>query len=323
MKRFLLVGGGGTIGYYFERMLTKQGLVPFVANHGRKAGDNYIRTDIMYVDDVRKAIRSSNADCIIHLAAEVSRRGSETNLAKTMSVNVVGTLNVGIAAIEANVPVVYTSTSEVYGRTFGPTTAVTEDMTPDPFNNMYGLSKYQGEQTLEYLARRHELRASIARIFMTYGEGKVPRTKQTLEGIYTAMGIMIVGLMHGQPIDVHIGTARQWCHIDDTCRGLLMMAQKAPSILNGGRPPNIYNLGFEPLYTSRYLAETIADILGADRALIRDVPCPSDTIPVKIASFEKIRRELGFEAHIALKDGIRSYIDWMRLRVKDDDSLLL
>ena len=94
-----------------------------------------------------------------------------------------------------------------------------------------------------------------------------------------------------------------------------MMAQKAPSILNGGRPPNIYNLGFEPLYTSRYLAETIADILGADRALIRDVPCPSDTIPVKIASFEKIRRELGFEARIALKDGVRSYIDWMRTRM--------
>ena len=317
MKRFLLIGGAGTIGYYFTRFLREEGYEPHVMSHGRYIAPNYYRGDIMYIDDIRRVIKTSSPDYIVHLAAEVSRRGAEANLAKTEAVNVLGTLNVGLAAVEAGVPVVYASTSEVYGRRFENETPVTEDMLPDPFNNVYGLSKYQGEQCLEYLAYRHGLKASIARIFMTYGEGKIPVTSTNIEGMYSGMAIMITGLLRGQPINVHRDTARQWCHVRDTCRGLLTIATKARG------PFSVYNVGNSRVTLNLVLAQTIADIVGASDELIREVPCPVDTIPVKVASFEKIRRELGFEALVSLEDGLRGYIEWLRPYVEDNASVII
>ena len=315
--RFLLIGGAGTIGYRLAPILRELGHDVFIMSHGRglHSDEYYIRGDIMYIDDIRHAVRYSQVDRIVHLAAEVSRRGSEANLVKTATVNSIGTLNVALVAEEANIPMLFTSTSEVYGRMFDyGRVPVTEDMQPDPFNNMYALSKYHAEQQMVYLSKRN-LRGSIARIFMTYGEGKFHRAHGNVAGIYSGLEIMATGLLMDKPIEVHENTARQWCYVDDTCRALIEMALRAKSMTSGG-PPDIYNVGQPVLHQSLQVAKTLADILSKDYSLIKLVPCPPDTIPVKVASFEKIRRELGFEAKISLEAGLRRYINWLSVMIR-------
>ena len=126
-------------------------------------------TDAAAVD---ACLARERPDAIVHLAAQasvgVAAGGAE---AKTWAVNLGGTLNLALA-VARHVPqatVLFASSSEVYGGSFGPE-PIGEDATPKP-GNAYARSKLLAEQVLTQVLPA-AARLIVARPFNHTGPGQ-------------------------------------------------------------------------------------------------------------------------------------------------------
>jgi nucleoside-diphosphate-sugar epimerase len=100
-------------------------------------------------------------------------------------------------------------------------------------------------------------------------------------------------------MDVHVGTERSWCHIDDGVRALLMALK-----LDGG----LYNIGRDEPIDTTVLAQKIVVLANAPYSLIKESIPGATIIPVKRASFAKAKRDFGWEAKISLNEGLARLI---------------
>jgi len=107
-------------------------------------------------------------EVVVHLAAQANVMDTESDPDYAFGTNVVGTWNVGRAAVESGVRhVVFTSSREVYGN--AATLPVGEDHPLRP-HNIYGASKVAGEAMLAAL-RSPKFGVSIVRLSNVIGPG--------------------------------------------------------------------------------------------------------------------------------------------------------
>ena len=111
-------------------------------------------------------------DAIVHLAGQASVGAAQAEAAAgTWAVNLGGTLNLALA-VARHVPeatVLFASSSEVYGRSFG-SAPIDEDATPEPAN-AYARSKLMAEQVLTQVLPA-TARLVVARPFNHTGAGQ-------------------------------------------------------------------------------------------------------------------------------------------------------
>jgi len=185
----LVTGGAGFIGSNLVDALVNRGLRVRVIDNfstGRKEQVNsraeLTTADIRDLDSIRAAF--TGVDCVFHTAALPRVPLSIERPVETHLVNVVGTLNVLVAARDAGVRrVVYSGSSSVYGNQAH--LPLREDMAPKPLNP-YALQKLAGE---EYTRLFHDLfgmQTLSLRYFNVFG----PR--MAVEGAYvTVMSVFI------------------------------------------------------------------------------------------------------------------------------------
>lgn len=143
MKRILLTGKNGQVGWELQRTLAPLGEV--VA---------YNRTELDLADRDRliAVIRDTKPDIIVNAAAYTAVDQAESDTAMAMAINAIAP---GILAEEAkrlDALLVHYSTDYVFdGRKDG---AYTEDDAPNPLN-AYGRSKLVGEQAIAAAGGRH------------------------------------------------------------------------------------------------------------------------------------------------------------------------
>jgi len=190
---------------------------------------------------------------------------------------------------------VYFSTSEVYG----PGNRLLNDSTgaPKP-NNRYGLSKWLGEQLVEYECRSGRLRAVTLRPCMIYHEA------EQLCDHRSAMIRFASNLARSLPIEVHRGSARGWLHVSDAVRAI-----EAAAYVDHYTSINIGHPHILPMVD---LAEMIRAQLGADPGLIKTVGLPPRMTLVKRPTLERQRKLLGFEPTISIEEGVRRVCEYQR-----------
>ena len=149
--RILVTGASGTIGGYVLRELVRAGhsVSDYSRTPPRVAGIAFIQGDILDADAVRDAC--AGHDAIVHLAA-VPGPGRATT-AEMISVNVVGTVHVLEAALQADIgKVVFASSGAATGFSFQkrkivPRYLPLDEEHPCEPHDEYGLSKLLGEMT--------------------------------------------------------------------------------------------------------------------------------------------------------------------------------
>ncbi len=143
MKRILLTGRNGQVGWELERTLAPLGQI---------IACDRVALDLADVDGIRTAVRAAKADIIVNAAAYTAVDKAEAEPALAMAVN--GTAP-GILAEEAKrsgALLVHYSTDYVFdGSKPG---AYSEDDRPNPIN-AYGRSKLAGEQAIAAVDCRH------------------------------------------------------------------------------------------------------------------------------------------------------------------------
>lgn len=291
----LVTGGAGFIGSHLTDALLERGFTVRVLDNLHTGDRRNLNSRAEFTEaDIREreAIEPAFAgvDCVFHTAALPRVGLSIERPLETHLVNVVGTLNVLLAARAAGVRrVVYSGSSSVYGEQ--PQSPLSETMTPNPLSP-YALQKLMGEEYARLFHRLYGLGALSLRYFSVYG----PR--MDLEGAYaTVIGAFIRARREGRPLEIRGdgGQRRDFTHVRDVVRANLAAMDCAlgdGSAINVGRG--------HALSVNR-----IAELVGGTRVSVAPRPGePRDTL----ADLARSSAVLGWSPEVDTEDGVRELI---------------
>jgi nucleoside-diphosphate-sugar epimerase len=291
----LVTGAAGFIGSHLVDALLALGYRVRALDNltaGRRENLNpaaeFIHGDIRDLESIRSAF--AGADCVFHAAALPRVMLSIERPLETHLTNVVGTLNVLIAAREAGVRrLVYSGSSSVYGDQS--TLPLVETMTPNPLNP-YALQKLAGEQYSRMFHHLYGLQTVTLRYFNVYG----PR--MAVEGAYvTVMSVFMRARREGRPLPIHGDgeQTRDFTHVSDVVRANIAAMQMADA---DGRALNVGS--------GRALSvNRIAALFGGP--LTHLPPRPGEARHT-LADLSAVRRSLGWAPQADTEAGVREVI---------------
>jgi nucleoside-diphosphate-sugar epimerase len=310
-EHILVTGGAGFIGTALINHLNEHHYTTssFDKNPTSSVTGYSIQRDLLtpsaFEVELELLNRKKRVDRVIHLAAQVGRLFGEDDIRHTVRSNAEMSTIVAAACGKMEIPLVYTSTSEVYGDQ-GETVC---DEDEGPFSlphNLYGLTKRWGEEAAQLYAPWDLI---IWRPSMPYGPGAPPGRGRR------AMDNFIWQAQHGMKIPVHKGAERSWCYIGDTVAAMRLTIEAnrwaQTSSIAQDHLPQAYNIGRDDDPRSMLeIARMACDLAGASYDLIDEIDPPQAQTVVKKLSTEKIRK-LGWEPKIDLEIGMKQVADWI------------
>lgn len=308
-KKLIVIGGAGLIGSHTVDALVKEdvGEVVVYDNFVRGTEENLadalrdprvkiydIGGDITQPDILESALR--DADGVFHFAALWLLQCWDFPRA-AFKVNIEGTFNVLEACAKLGVArLVYSSSASVYGD------AVEEPMTEDhPFNNtnFYGATKVAGEQMARAFHHRYGLPYVGLRYMNVYG------ARQDYQGAYIAVIMkMLDAIDQGQSLKVYGdgSQAYDFVYVTD-CAKANVCAMKADVV------DRCYNVGTGKRTSIKELAEMLVRLTGTNQPIEYE-PGGQTFVKNRIGSPKLAAEDIGFEATVALEDGLKALIEW-------------
>ena len=245
---------------------------------------------------------------IMHLAAcKIPRFGGALN---TMHVNVDGSQAAFDVALDLDVPVVFTSTSDVYGNAETPFREDGEIVLGPPTSRRwsYAASKYFDEHLALRMHEENGLKVSILRLFNAYG----PRNHPSWWG--GPLAVFLEDLLDGKQMEIHGDglQVRSFTYVSDTVDGFVRALATPEAV---GEVINIANE--EPVQIID-LAQTVQTAMGIDGPLRAKIVSYASMggnyqdVKIRVPSVEKAERILGFKAQVKLEQGLEQTIAWHR-----------
>ncbi len=325
MKSVLVTGGAGFIGYHLSSFLAEQGYqVTICDNLSRTKGIDKEMSNLRQrrnVDFVQLDLTEREEwtrledryDVVYHLAAINGTRFFYEIPDRVMYVNLQCTLNLVQWLKNASVgKVLFASTSELYagasdaGLLKFPTTEESPILFTDPKNPRwsYAASKFVGELLVIHSKKTNPFRWSVVRYHNIYG----PKM-----GFEHVIPEFYMRLSHNPEKLEIIGANNQrcFCYIDDAVRATVAVAE------TGKTDFEILNVGNnKEEVTIRELGRRICDLLKIHPNII-ERQAPLGSTLRRVPDLEKLRKLTGFEATVALDEGLSRTISWYRLNGSD------
>ncbi|TRO47900.1 NAD-dependent epimerase/dehydratase family protein [Candidatus Bathyarchaeota archaeon] len=309
-KRILITGGAGFIGSHLAEDLVKSGYSVKIIDDFSTGNVNnilglfnyknfkMIRGSITDKELLTKAV--SNVDAIFHLAAQIHVDRSIIEPSYTFKVNTLGTLNILDAALENDVePVVYASTSEVYGS--AKYVPMDEDHPLNPASP-YAASKAAADRLCFSYYNTYKLPVVIVRCFNTYG----PRQKDS--GYAAAIPKFIKRALAGLPAVIY-GDGKQtrdYMYVRDTVSAYKLILKSYENVLG-----KAINFGTGKEISILELAKTISQLAGNKSTPIHAAPRAGEVTRL-CADMKLAEKTLGFTPEYSIKKGLEEFINWYR-----------
>jgi NAD dependent epimerase/dehydratase len=310
-RQVLVTGAGGFIASHLVERLVSEGahVRAFTRYNSRNdvgmlrliAPDVFsqieiVQGDLRDVEAVRNGIRGM--DTVFHLGALIAIPYSYVNPREVVDVNIMGTLNVLMAARDFGVRrVVHTSTSEVYGTAqYVPI----DEKHPLQGQSPYSASKIGADKIAESFYRSFEVPVVILRPFNTYG----PRqsTRAVIPTIITQ------ALTRDEVKLGSLDPSRDFTFVADTANGFICAAS-ADDVLG-----QEINLGNDNTIRIGALVDKIFAIIGKTPKVVTDTQRirPNKSEVMKLwASHQKASELIGWEPRVSLDVGLRATIEWI------------
>jgi len=256
--------------------------------------------EFLPIDLSRGDLADVVAECetVYHLAAEPGVRSSwGSRFERYAQNNVIATQHL-LEALRTNpeARLVYASSSSIYGQAESLPTR--EDVTPRPLSP-YGVTKLGAEHLCHLYFENYGLKTVSLRYFTVFG----PRQRPDM-----AFNIFCRAALTNQPITVYgDGTqTRDFTYVLDIVNATISAG--TVSTVEFGQA---YNIGGGFRTSLRETLDTIAALAG--RTLdIHYLDWEHGDVRDTGADTSRARRDLGFEPHVQLSDGLKAEFDWAR-----------
>ena len=312
----LVTGGGGFIGSHLvDALLQREASVRVLDNLSTGHRTNlesalahlegrgtltFIEGDITDRKTVEAAVRG--VEFVLHQAALPSVQRSVEAPVTSNLVNVVGTLNVLVAAQEAGVKrMVYASSSSVYGDS--PQLPKTEHMPTNPLSP-YAVSKLAAEAYCRVFTRVYGIETVALRYFNVFG----PRQDPT--SFYAAVLPRFIEalLCKTPPVIYGDGTqSRDFTYIDNIVQANLLALEAA------GVVGEAFNIACGESVTLQAILQYLAEF--SNQAVEPEYHAPrAGDIKHSLADISKAERMLGYRPVIPFREGLKRTFEFFRQR---------
>jgi dTDP-glucose 4,6-dehydratase len=309
--RILVTGGAGFIGSHFVRSalsdryptlidaqivvvdkLTYAGNLTNLEPVKDDARLRFVQGDILdagLVDDVMSGI-----DIVIHFAAESHVDRSIIGASTFVTTNVVGTQILLDAALRKHIARFHhVSTDEVYGSITRGAWPETHPLQP---NSPYAASKASSDLLARAYFQTYGLHVTISRCSNNYGPYQFPEK---------LIPLFVTNLLDGRKVPLYGDGrhVRDWLHVDDHCQGIV-------SVLDKGRPGEIYNIGGGTELSNGELTALLLKATGRDWDSVEQVPDRKGHDRRYCLDTTKAATELGYSPRIPFDEGLADTIRW-------------
>ncbi|MGC4047002.1 MAG: SDR family oxidoreductase [Armatimonas sp.] len=305
MNSVLVTGGAGFIGSHLTRALLAQGTHVRVLDNlatGHRHNLASIWKDIEFVEgDLRELadcqLACRGVDAVFHLGALGSVPRSIDDPATSNAVNVIGTLNMLMAAREAGVRrLVFSSSSSVYGDT--PTLPKHEGMRLNP-RSPYAVTKMAGEEYCRAFFQTYGLEAVAIRYFNVFGPRQDP------ESAYAAViPRFMKALLENRPITIFGDgeQSRDFTYVDNVVHANILAAS-APDA--GGR---VMNVACGQQFTVNELGAKISALMGVPFAP-EYKPTRAGDVQHSRADIAQAQEVLGYQPKVLFDEGLKYTVE--------------
>lgn len=258
------------------------------------------RDDVVFVEhDLTVPYEpGEQVDYIVHGASIASPTWYRRHPLETIDVNVSGTRHLLDLALREGAPLLYLSSSEIYGNPPADRVPTSEDY----WGNVsctgpracYDESKRLAETLCATYQRLHSLRVKVARPFNVYG----PRLR--LDDGRVIPDFMRDAL-EGEPITLYSDgqVTRSFCYVADAAAALLLL-------LAGDAPDGPYNVGTADEVAIGRVAEIVAELAGTQvqRATSGDPHYLTDNPERRCPDLSKVTSALDWAPQVDLATGL-------------------
>lgn len=304
----LVTGGAGFIGSHVTDRLVRDGHKVRVVDNlstGSEWNLNQVRDQIDFVlgDLTDPAVCRDVIDgveVVFHLAALPSVPRSMQDPWESYRHNVEATMHLLLASREAGVRrLVFSSSSSVYGDT--PTLPKVETMEPQP-RSPYAAAKLSAEQFVLAFARAGMIEGVALRYFNVFGPRQSPTSAYAavIPAFIAAARDRTPALVNGDGLQT-----RDFTYVDDVVEGNLLAATRPPDAVSGVP----FNLGAGGRTSLLDLLGMVSRVAGRNVAAKHLPPRPGD-VRDSVASLDRAREGLGYEARVTLLEGLQRTWDW-------------
>jgi nucleoside-diphosphate-sugar epimerase len=304
--KVLVTGGGGFIGSHLVERLLRDG-------HEVRALDNFttgrrenldelnehvelVEGDIQSYERAHTAVRG--CEIVLHQAALPSVPRSVRDPLTSNASNVIGTLNVLLAARDSDVRrVVFASSSSVYGA--NPALPKREDLQSIPISP-YAVAKLAAEGYCQSFWHVYALETVALRYFNVFGPRQDPRSEYA-----AVIPKMIIAALEGSSLTIFGDgeQTRDFTYVDNVAHANLL-AMEAANVAG-----EVFNVAVGERVSLNTLLQLVAEATGREIEAEHAAARPGD-VRHSVADVAKARSCLGYEPRVTLTEGLRRTIEW-------------
>jgi UDP-glucose 4-epimerase len=312
--KVLVSGGAGYIGSHVVRQLQRSGHEPVVLDNLSKGHRQAVRdaalveADLLDKDGLARCFAEHRVDAVMHFAARSLVGESMQMPYEYYENNVVGSLNLIKAAMDAGVgQFIFSSTAAVYGEP--DEVPIPETCAKAPLN-VYGKTKLMIENMLEDFSGIYGLRYKALRYFNAAGadaEGDIGEDHDPETHLVPIIFQYVNGrrdrlCVFGDDYATPDGTCiRDYVHVTDLADAHVLALE---DLMRGG-VSCAYNLGSETGYSVLEIIRAASEVVG--RPIDYDIAPRRPGDPAKlVASSAKIKAELSWQPRFGIRDILAS-----------------
>ena len=317
--KILVTGGAGYIGSHTVKELLRVGFETLILDNfssGRRElvpGGEVAEVEMMDLEAVKGVFKTHDIGAVLHFASLIRVGESFLNPRKYYRHNLVTSLNLLEAMVEADVRVfVFSSSAAVYGE---PREVPIPESHPRNPINPYGQTKHFIEKVLEDYRRAYGLGSIALRYFNAAGadpDGSLGELHEPESHLIPNILLSLHGRkpafeLYGTDFPTPDGSAvRDYIHVTDLAAAHVLALKK---LLASGKS-DAFNLGTGRGYSVLEVMRKAEDVTGLKLPTVLR-PRRRGDVPILLASKEKAERELGWKlSHSSLETIISTAWDW-------------
>ncbi len=311
-KQIFLTGAAGFIGFHLAQSLVARGdtvvgydnFNPYYSPELKRArarllekiGVKIIEGSLCDVSTLQRAVQTCAPTHIVHLAAQAGVRYSLDHPQAYVKANLEGFTNIlEICRTTPSVPLIYASSSSVYGR--NEKIPFSESDRTDQPASFYGATKKANEAMASAYHYLFKIPVTGLRFFTVYGPWGRP------DMAYYSFTHAII---HEKPIEIYNSghMQRDFTYIDDVVKG-------TQAAIDLGAAFELFNLGnHRPVNLGRFV-EILEETLGKKAIKIHRPMQPGDVVAT-YADIARAHNKLNFSPSTTLEEGLPQFVSWYR-----------